>query len=56
MYVLVINGEQRGQIWIAGEQGWLPEFSDQTSIQKNFLAWYQSWLDSALFYLENTQT
>lgn len=55
MYVLVINGEQRGQIWIAGEQGWLPEFSDETSIQKKFLAWYQSWLDSALFSLENTQ-
>ena len=47
-YVLIITGEQRGTIWTAGEEGWLPAFNDEQHTQKNLLEWYQNWLDSAL--------
>jgi hypothetical protein len=47
MSVLVITGEQRGQMWIAGD-GWLPEFSYAQATQKNFLSWYREWLNDAI--------
>ncbi|MFM7405668.1 MAG: SMI1/KNR4 family protein [Cuspidothrix sp.] len=47
MTVLVISGEQRGKIWVAGE-GWLPEFNYKQSEQKDFLSWYMQWVDNAI--------
>jgi hypothetical protein len=47
MSVLVITGEQRGQMWVAGD-GWLPEFSDEQPTQKDFLSWYQDWLKASI--------
>ncbi|MFM2060427.1 MAG: hypothetical protein RLZZ507_97 [Cyanobacteriota bacterium] len=55
MTVLVISGEQRGKIWVAGE-GWLPEFDDKSAQQKDFLSWYQQWLNNAMDTLTKWQT
>lgn len=46
--VLVLNGEQRGTMWIKGE-GWFPHFSrDEGHKQLGFLDVYERWLDGCL--------
>lgn len=45
---LVVTGDQRGNLWSAGNQedDWLPAGHDPNRL--DFLDWYESWLDSSL--------
>lgn len=55
MTILVISGEQCGKIWVAGE-GWLPEFDHKSPVQKDFLKWYQQWLNHAMDTVDKWQS